>query len=393
MGVLMRILVISAGYPSEVNKHGFGFVHARVKLYRRYSHSVYVIVPSRRMEDYQAYEYEGVRVFRVPVEYIEDFVESADPDVIAYHFPDPVVLAKLVALKRPLVLWIHGADALVTFLHNYYIPFYFKSLASGLASIPFDIFRNLQLRNLILRDMRIQMVVPSLWMKSMLMRYLGLPYSHNNRIHIIPNPVDTDKFKPMNSCYERKRDLGISVRALNYKYGVDVAIKAIAGLRNVKLIVVGNGPLREYLKNLAEKYQANVEFIYEGIPHEKLSKYYNEVGFFVAPSRTEAQGVAMCEALASGTPAVATRVGGIPEFVIDGYNGILADKPDPIQLRKAVLTMISIPIEDYCALSRNAVKYARKTYSHKVIIPKELKVLSKAIEVYNVDKAPPPWCK
>jgi len=384
----LKILVISANYPSESNKHTFGFVHARVKLYKKYGNKVHVLVPlHKKLDRFATYTYEGITVFQASISYIKDVVESIDPDVIAYHYPEPKVLQSLLSTKRPLVIWIHGADVLVTFFHNYYIPFYIKSLLAGLLSIPADVRRDLSLRRLILIDRRIQMVTPSSWMKRMLVRYLALPSSEDVRIHIIPNPVDTDKFKPIKPCHERDRTIGISVRALDYKYGVDIAVKAMCKLRGIKLILGGNGPLREYLTNIAKKCKAEIELIYQGIPHEELPKYYNDVGFFLAPSRTEAQGVAMCEALASGTPAVATRVGGIPEFIIDGYNGILADKPDPVQLRKAILTMISMSIEDYCALSQNAVEYARKTYSHKVVIPKELGVLSKTIEIYDADKA------
>jgi len=53
----------------------------------------------------------------------------------------------------------------------------------------------------------------------------------------------------------------------------------------------------------------------------------------VALSRTEAQSVAMCEALACGTLTIATNVGGIPEFVIHGYNGFIV-KSNPDDLRR-----------------------------------------------------------
>jgi glycosyltransferase involved in cell wall biosynthesis len=380
----LKILVVSAGYPSESNKHGFGFVHARAKLYRKYNHRVYVIVPSYNEKFkvcFQTYVYEGIRVFRIPINYIDEFIENIDPDVIAYHFPDPKVLAKLVSLERPLILWIHGADILITFFHNYYIPFYIKDLIRGSISISIDIKRNLQLRNLILKERNIQIVTPSIWMKKMIIRYLSLPSSQHTRIHVIPNPVDTNKFNPIKSCYERKRNMGISIRALDYKYGVDIAVKALCGLKDIELIVVGNGPLQNYLKSIAEKYKANIRFIYEGIPHEELPKYYNEAGFFVAPSRTEAQGVAMCEALACGTPAIATSVGGIPEFVIHGYNGILIGKPNPEELRKAIITLVKMPTENYCTLSQNAVKLAQRIYSSEVVIPRELCLFSKAIEI------------
>jgi glycosyltransferase involved in cell wall biosynthesis len=150
----------------------------------------------------------------------------------------------------------------------------------------------------------------------------------------------------------------------------------------IELVVVRNGPLRNYLRNIIEKYRASVGFIYEGIPHEELPKYYNEVGFFIAPSRTEAQGVAMCEALACGTPVIATNVGRIPEFVIHGYNGILVDKPSPEKLRKAIITLVEMPIEDYCIMSQNATNFAQRTYSSEIIVPKELYLLSRSIEAY-----------
>jgi len=380
----LKILVISANYPSEANKHTFGFVHARVKLYRKYGHKVYVLVPlyKNTKEAVYTYTYEGVKVSRVHVNYIGDIVNIIDPDVIAYHYPEPSVLAKLLLARKPLVLWIQGADVLITFLHNYYIPFYMRSLLHGLLSIPRDVIRNLSLRKLILEHKSVEIVTLSVWMKKKLLQYLALPSSYHARIHIIPNPVDTDKFKPIKSCYERQRNVGISVRALGYKYGVDIAVKAMCGLKDVELIIVGNGPLREFLKNIAEKCKANVRFIYHGVYHEELPRYYNEVGFFVAPSRAETQGVAMCEALASGTPTIATNVGGIPEFVIHGYNGFIV-KPHPDALRRAILAMVKLPVEDYCAMSQNAVSYAKATYSHEVIIPKDLELFSRAIELYN----------
>ena len=380
----MKILVVSHSYPSEDNKHAFGFVHARVKLYKKYGYTTYVLVPlyGSSFKEINAYIFEGIKVFRVNVNYIEEIINVVDPDVIAYHFPEPRAIIRLLSTRGPLVLWFHGADALIRFFHYYYDPFTIKNLINGLISIPNDIKHDLLLRKIIFKYRTIQMITPSYWMKKMLLRYLMLSRSDIGRIHVIPNPVDTDKFKPIKPCYERQRNVGISVRALYYKYGVDMAIRAMCGLKDVKLILVGDGPLREYLKSISEKCKANIEYIYQGIPHEELPRYYNEAGFFLAPSRTEAQGVAMCEALACGTPAIATNVGGIPEFVIHGFNGILV-KPKPVELRKALRMIVSISDKKYCEMSQNAVNYARRTYSSKIIIPKELEILIRAIELYD----------
>ena len=381
---LKKILIVSPDYPSR-DSFAYGFVHERAKLYKKYYNiNVYALVPlpEKYKNYFQSYMHEGIKVFKTSINYVNELVENIDPDIIAYHAPLPNVLHRLISLKRPLVLWFHGADVLVTFFHNYYIPFFKNSLVKGLISIPLDIKRNIQLRELILKEKNIQIVTISNWMKRMVIKYLALPSSESSRIYVIPNPVNTEIFKSERSCYDRNREIGIVVRNLNYKYGVDILLKALIGLNYVKLIIVGRGPLRNYLENIIKKYKINAEII-EYIPHEELPRYYNDVGFFVAPSRTEGQGVAMCEALTCGTPVVATNVGGIPEFVIHGYNGIVVNKLTPDALRKSIIMMIKMPLKYYCAMSQNAVSLARKMYSDKIIIPKELSVLIKAIEAYN----------
>lgn len=384
--MLLRIMIISAGYPSITNKHSFGFVHARSKIYKKYGHNVYVVVPTIRSQMYDdivSYVYEGIRVLRVSYSCIAEAIKCIDPDVIAYHFPDPLVLREVISAKKPLVIWIHGADILIKMFHSYFIPFFVSDVLRGVASIPYDFLRNISLRKILLLRKDIQFIFPSTWMKNMFQKYLLFPRTLRKNMHVIPNPIDTDMFRPIIDCSDKDRSFAISVRALHYKYGVDIAVKAFAKLKYVKLIIVGNGPLRDYLKKLARQLQSNIEFIHEGIPHNSLPEYYNKVGMFVAPSRTEAQGVAMCEALATGTPVIATRVGGIPEFVISGYNGILVPKNDPVALRQAIIKMLKYSPEKYCYLSRNAREYALKKLSHRVIIPRELKVMSRSIEIFG----------
>ncbi|MGB9831455.1 MAG: glycosyltransferase family 4 protein, partial [Fervidicoccus fontis] len=174
-------------------------------------------------------------------------------------------------------------------------------------------------------------VYVSRWMKSVTERYLHL--SHPNSF-IVPNPVDTDLFRVIIPIKDRPRN-AIAVRSMGYKYGLDIAIIAFSKFP-YKLTIIGKGPLEHYLRSLAKKYNSNVEFNTEGVEHEKLPFIYNQYSLFVAPSRTEAQGVAMCEAMASGLPVVATRVGGIPEFVLNGYNGFLVEPENPLELRKAI---------------------------------------------------------
>ena len=117
---------------------------------------------------------------------------------------------------------------------------------------------------------------------------------------------------------------------------------------------MGNGPLREYLINVAENVKLKSGSYIKTFHMKSCPKYYNDVGFLLAPSRTEAQGVAMCKALACGTPTIATKVDGIPGFVIHGYNDILV-KPGPVELRRVILNVVKMSTKDYCKMTQNTV--------------------------------------
>jgi glycosyltransferase involved in cell wall biosynthesis len=75
---------------------------------------------------------------------------------------------------------------------------------------------------------------------------------------------------------------------------------------------------------------------------EKLA-YFRDTDIFVYPSYSEGMPIAVIEAMASGLPIVATNVGGLPDLVIDGLNGILVDPGHPDQLAAALLTIASDP--------------------------------------------------
>ena len=140
--------------------------------------------------------------------------------------------------------------------------------------------------------------------------------------------------------------------------------------------------MENYLRKIIKKCNSNVELKTEWIPRELLPRMYNDFGYFIAPSRTESQGVAMCEAMACGLPIIATRVGGIPEFVSDGFNGLLVPPEDPLKLRKAVKLLI---LNDrlHTRLSDNARCFVEEHLSHKTIYSKEMEVFKQARETYK----------
>ena len=193
---------------------------------------------------------------------------------------------------------------------------------------------------------------------------------------VVPNPVDTDLFR---YGWEPSRiRQGVTARSLNSrKYGVDLAIRAIAQTRDADLRVVGTGALEGSLRRLAVSLGARVTFAGRFIPHADMPNLYTQFGFFLAASRVEAQGVAMCEAMAAGLPVVATRVGGIPEFVRDAHGGILVSPGDWQALGAAIDRLVADPA--FAAeQSRAARRTILETCSAEVVIPREIDMLAEA---------------
>jgi glycosyltransferase involved in cell wall biosynthesis len=112
------------------------------------------------------------------------------------------------------------------------------------------------------------------------------------------------------------------VGQLSIHKGVQVLIKAFTGLKqgNVRLHIVGKGPDSDEMKQLA-KNDPRIKF-YGFISDEDLSELRRKANISVVPSiwYDMAQGV-ISESFSWGIPVVASDIGGIPEFIQDGYNG------------------------------------------------------------------------
>lgn len=110
--------------------------------------------------------------------------------------------------------------------------------------------------------------------------------------------------------------------------GHDVAVQTIARLRErfagLTLLVVGDGPIRAQIEALAKPLEDGVIFAgHRGDVPELLGA----VDVLLHPTDMDAFPTVLLEACAAGLPVLATRVGGIPEIVGDGRNGLLVDAP------------------------------------------------------------------
>ena len=108
------------------------------------------------------------------------------------------------------------------------------------------------------------------------------------------------------------------------------------------VLLVGGGPLEGALRELAQSLGVDDQVRFLG--HQELDAIRNllqRCTLFILPSRSEPFGIAILEAMSLGKAVITTRVGGIPEFVADGQNGVLVESDDPAGLAAAMCRVSS----------------------------------------------------
>ena len=150
---------------------------------------------------------------------------------------------------------------------------------------------------------------------------------YNRDSTVIYPPVDVDKFE----VSEKKEDYYlIASRFVPYKK-VDLVVEAFNQMPDKKLLVIGSGPEKEKIKNIAGP---NIEFL----PHQpsaQLNEYLKKAKAFVFAAE-EDFGITVVEAMACGTPVIALNKGGTAESVINGKTGILFNEQNPDSIKNAV---------------------------------------------------------
>jgi len=165
------------------------------------------------------------------------------------------------------------------------------------------------------------------------------------KVVVIPNGVDTDRFSPRTSrvLYKNEKVVLACGRLVKAK-GFDLLVHAAAELRDseVKFVVVGAGKEKENLVRLAKRLKVDDKFAFLGsVPYEKLPEIYASSDVVVVPSRKEAASRVVLEAMASGKPVVASRTGGITEFVEDGKWGLLFEQENFRDLARKLSFLLS----------------------------------------------------
>lgn len=176
----------------------------------------------------------------------------------------------------------------------------------------------------------------------------------NKNIFVIPFGVNIDSFRPeekkLHLFPENSVVVG-TVKTLDTKYGIQVLIRAFSEVKHkfkdfqLKLLIVGKGPLDQEFKTLADQVGVAEDTIFTGfIPVEKVPLYHNLIDISVFPSIcSESFGVAVIEASACEKPVIVTRKGGLPEVVEENVTGLIIPANDVDALADSINLLLYNP--------------------------------------------------
>jgi glycosyltransferase involved in cell wall biosynthesis len=173
----------------------------------------------------------------------------------------------------------------------------------------------------------------------------GLP---SDRISVVPNPAP--RIDRLTSRDELRGRLGIGfptfvfVGRLVDAKNLPLAITALGAVPDASLVVIGDGPEREDLIRIIAKSGIGERISLKGaLPRAAAIEWLRAADAAILPSKFENFPHAAVEALAAGTPVIATSVGGVPEIVETGVNGILVPSGDSRAFGAAMASLVEDP--------------------------------------------------
>jgi glycosyltransferase involved in cell wall biosynthesis len=147
--------------------------------------------------------------------------------------------------------------------------------------------------------------------------------------------------------------------------------------QDLKIIIGGDGPLKNDVKNSLEKQNISDHVtIYSWIAHDSLPNYFNKLRLIVLPSYTEGLPNIMLEAMACGTPVLATAVGAIPDVIRDGETGFIMENNSPGCIANNIIRALNHPHLE--KISENA----RKLVEHEFTFEKAVERFRKIIDEF-----------
>jgi glycosyltransferase involved in cell wall biosynthesis len=234
-------------------------------------------------------------------------------------------------------------------------------------AIPRDATKpNLWRKRRLLQDVELAVTSPARWALDL----AQASYLRSKPTRHIPNPVDLRFFKPGDKSAARD-ELGLPqdrpIVLLPARLAFDNEYKAawmleeaVDALRDQRVLAIAFGAKHEDRRD-------GLRILEERFDEAWIAEAYRAADVVVYPSRAETSPLAIIEALATARPVVATRVGGVPELVEDGRNGLLVDRGDAAGFARAIRRVLDAP-QLAQELGANGLADARERHDLELVV-------------------------
>lgn len=374
-------LLVCNAYPSKDDIYKNGFVHRRVKSYKKYGLNTEVYCLDFKYTQEVVDIYDGVKVIRGNFENYNNFLKKNDFDSYLIHFIERNKYEPIIDIKQnpKIVIWIHGAEA--ENWHRRWFDFLTnkESLRRTLFYTTKYYPERLNFLNSIYSQEKedVTFIYVSKWFKENVADVDAK--TSPKKYKIIPNVIDGELFDYIEKDKKQRKKI-LSIRPFeNMKYANDLTVNAILKLStkeyffDLEFSIYGDGKYFESTLEPIRKFK-NVNIHKEFLTQDQISRLHKEHGIFICPTRWDSQGVSMCEAMSSGLVPISNDITAIPEFVTHNQTGLLALPESGDSIARQV-EKLYFNEEIFLKLSSAAAKGIRAIADEDVVITKELDVI------------------
>lgn len=265
--------------------------------------------------------------FILRLHWVEKKVQELHPDVLHAHYATSFGFIGALSKERPFIISAWGSD-IFSFPRKSLVHRSLLSWILGKASFLCST------SEIMAHEMR---------------RYIP----KGSKVEVIPFGVDLEQFSPpklREELHPHQVVFGVA-KYLQPIYGLDYLLKAFARVEHshpgrILLRIAGNGPELGRLQTLAERLgvAGKVEWLGE-VSNSEVARFYQDLDVVVVPSLEESFGVTAVEGSACARPIIASRVGGLPEVVLDGKTGLMIEAQNVDSLVEAMEYMFENPEE------------------------------------------------
>jgi glycosyltransferase involved in cell wall biosynthesis len=328
---MKKLIIYNDDYPDPESKSlGDEFVRERVEAYSRLGWSVSIIGYSK---ENRSYEYNGINVNKFnDKNLIIKKINENESRVMGVHFCPAWLVRRIDRIgNKKILVWVHGWEALSWYsqyflivnglyffakyvLENSYQLYWYRKLISASNSGRVDC----------------EFIFVSNWMRDCTERDCFISV---RRSRIVSNPIDTNFYTNLNHKIDSFKNI-LMIRSFDTrKYATDVAVEFIEKLAQtaefdkINIKIIGKGRYYSRDTDKLKKYK-NITLSNDFLGKDQIKNQHADNGFFLCPTRQDAQGVSMCEAMSSGLIPITNPSTAIPEFAPKESGSIIAKTVD-----------------------------------------------------------------